>query len=331
MTALQAGVLMVGSYRPDRIVFNSDLAPELGVDEEWIFTRTGITERRFAGNHETVISMAASAAQKALDAAKMSASQIDVVMIATSTHLNQTPAAAAIVAAELGCAGPAAFDISAGCSGYAHGIGQAAALINAGQADNILVIGSEKLSHVIDLSNRSVAPIFGDGAGAALVGRTESGHIRRTIWGSDGTQSRLIRQEPTWEELRAAPTTTDTPFLHMEGTEVFRWATAAVPRIVSEIADAGGITLADVEVFIPHQANLRIIDGVARKLGWQDESIVIADDVRRTGNTSAAALPLAIDDLVSSGRAKPGQLALQVSFGAGLSYAGQVFDLPQVA
>lgn len=117
----------------------------------------------------------------------------------------------------------------------------------------------------------------------------------------------------------------------MEGTEVFRWATTAVPKIVSEIAEAGGIALSDIEVFVPHQANLRIIDGVARKLGWTDESVVVADDVRRAGNTSAAALPLAIADLISSGRAKPGQLALQVSFGAGLSYAGQVFDLPKVA
>ncbi|MEV0297230.1 beta-ketoacyl-ACP synthase 3 [Nocardia sp. NPDC050710] len=331
MTALSAGMLTIGTYRPDRIVSNSELAPELGVDEDWILTRTGITERRFAGGHETVISMAIQAAQSALAAADMSARQVDVVMLATSTHLNQTPAAAPIIAAALGCDRPAAFDISAGCSGYAHGIGQATALINSGQADTILVIGAEKLSHVIDLRERSVAPIFGDGAGAALITRTESGHIRRTVWGSHGEQSHLIRQEPTWEQQRANPVDTPTPFLKMEGTEVFRWATAAVPKIVSEIAAAGGISLSDVEVFVPHQANLRIIDGVARKLGWQDDSVVIADDVRRAGNTSAAALPLAIDDLVSSGRAKPGQLALQVSFGAGLSYAGQVFDLPQVA
>lgn len=331
MTALSAGMLTIGTYRPDRIVSNSELAPELGVDEAWITTRTGITERRFAGGHETVISMAVQAAQSALDVAKLSAGQVDVVILASSTHLNQTPAAAPIIAAELGCDRPAAFDISAGCSGYAHGIGQAAALINAGQSDTILVIGSEKLSNVIDRNSRSVAPIFGDGSGAALITRTESGYIRRTIWGSIGEQSHLIRQEPTWEQQRADPAGTPTPFLMMEGTEVFRWATTAVPKIVSEIAEAGGIALSDIEVFVPHQANLRIIEGVARKLGWTDESVVVADDVRRAGNTSAAALPLAIADLISSGRAKPGQLALQVSFGAGLSYAGQVFDLPKVA
>ncbi|WP_054812037.1 beta-ketoacyl-ACP synthase 3 [Nocardia arizonensis] len=324
-------MLAVGTYRPERIVPNSELAPALGVDEEWITTRTGITERRFASSRETVISMATEAARAALTVADMSPRQVDVVMLATSTHLNQTPAAAPVIASALGCEQPAAFDISAGCSGYAHGIGQAAALVNAGQSDTILVIGAEKLSNVIDLGERSVAPIFGDGAGAALITRTDSGHIRRTVWGSLGEQSHLIRQQPTWEQQRADPANTATPYLTMEGTEVFRWATGAVPGIVTEIAAAGGVTLGDIEVFIPHQANLRIIDGVARKLGWHDESVVIADDIRRVGNTSAAALPLAIDDLVSSGRAKPGQLALQVSFGAGLSYAGQVFDLPQTS
>ncbi|AXK89740.1 beta-ketoacyl-ACP synthase 3 [Nocardia farcinica] len=330
-TATRAGMLMIGSYRPHRVISNSDLAPHLGVDDEWIRTRTGITERRFAGPEETVVTMAVRAADSALTAAGVAATEVDVLMLATSTHLNQTPAAAPIVAAELGCSGPAAFDISAGCSGLAHGVGQAAALINAGQADTVLVIGSEKLSHVVDPHERAVAPIFGDGAGAVLIGRTESGHIRKTVWGSDGRQARLIRQEPTWEQQRAAPADTPTPMLRMEGTEVFRWATAAVPQIVEEIAAAGGVGLDEIEVFIPHQANLRIIDGVVRKLGWRDDSVVVADDVRRAGNTSAAALPLAIDDLISSGRAKPGQLALQVSFGAGLSYAGQVFELPRVA
>lgn len=329
MTASRAGLQMIGVYRPDRIVSNSELAPNLGVDEEWIITRTGITERRFAGDHETVISMSAAAARKTLEATGTSARDVDVVMLATSTYLSNTPAGAALVAAELGCTG-AAFDLSAGCSGYAHGIGQAAALINAGQAENILVIGAEKFSTNIDQRDRTVAPIFGDGAGAALVGPTETGHIRRTVWGSDGNRAHLIRQEPSWDVLRD-DRTAKSPTLIMEGTEVFRWATTAVPEIIAEIAAAGEIALGDIEVFIPHQANLRIIDAVARKLGWQEDSVVVADDIRRTGNTSAAALPLAIEDLVSSERAKPGQLALQVSFGAGLSYAGQVFDLPKVA
>ncbi|MBH0776171.1 beta-ketoacyl-ACP synthase 3 [Nocardia bovistercoris] len=330
MTATSAGILTIGTYRPDRIVSNSELIPELGVDEEWILTRTGISERRFANPDETVISMAVESARAALVAADIPPDQVDVVILATSTYTDQTPAAAPAVAAQLGCDHPAAFDLTAGCSGYAHGIGQAAALINAGQADNVLVIGSEKLSPYLDRTERGVAPIFGDGAGAALVTRTETGHIRKTVWGSDGSRSRLIRQEPHWEDLLAPPGA-GLPNLRMEGTEVFRWATTTVPRIVTEIAAAADIPLSDVEVFIPHQANLRIIDGVARKLGWNNESVVVADDIRHTGNTSAAALPLAIDDLVKSGRAKPGQLALQVSFGAGLSYAGQVFDLPKVA
>uniref|UniRef100_UPI0024540867 3-oxoacyl-[acyl-carrier-protein] synthase III C-terminal domain-containing protein n=1 Tax=Nocardia farcinica TaxID=37329 RepID=UPI0024540867 len=230
-----------------------------------------------------------------------------------------------------GGAGPPPSPPPGGGRGRPPGAAPPAALINAGQADTVLVIGSEKLSHVVDPDERAVAPIFGDGAGAVLIGRTESGHIRKTVWGSDGRQARLIRQEPTWEQQRAAPADTPTPMLRMEGTEVFRWATAAVPQIVEEIAAAGGVGLDEIEVFIPHQANLRIIDGVVRKLGWRDDSVVVADDVRRAVNTSAAALPLAIDDLISSGRAKPGQLALQVSFGAGLSYAGQVFELPRVA
>ncbi|WP_239476834.1 beta-ketoacyl-ACP synthase 3 [Nocardia arizonensis] len=322
----------IGTYRPDRIVSNSELISDLGVDEEWILTRTGISERRFADSHETVISMAIAAAESALAAAKTPARNVDAVILATSTYTDQTPAAAPTVAAALGCDRPAAFDLSAGCSGYAHGIGQATALVNADQADTVLVIGSEKLSQFLDMTERAVAPIFGDGAGAALITRTaEAGGIRKTVWGSDGGNARLIRQQTPWEELCEAPTRVGLPVIHMEGTEVFRWATTTVPKIVSEIAAAAGIPLTDVEVFVPHQANLRIIDGVARKLGWNNESVVVADDVRHAGNTSAAALPLAIDDLVKSGRAKPGQLALQVSFGAGLSYAGQVFDLPKVA
>lgn len=327
---LQAGISMIGVYRPDRIVSNAELAPGLNVNDEWIIRRTGITERRFAGPHETVTTMATKAADAALSAAEMRAELVDMVILATSTQLTQTPACAPAVAAELGCRHPAAFDISAGCSGYAHGIGQAAALINAGQADTILVIGSEKLSNNIDLEEPSVAPIFGDGAGAAIVTRVDSGHIRRTVWGSTGEHADLIRQEPTWEEFRADPTLV-APSLRMDGTAVFRWATATVPSLVRRIAEAGEIALSEVEVFIPHQANQRIIDSVVRELGWENQSVAIADDVRRSGNTSAAALPLAIDDLVNSARAKPGQLALQVSFGAGLSYAGQVFGLPKVA
>ncbi|WP_041563126.1 beta-ketoacyl-ACP synthase 3 [Nocardia brasiliensis] len=327
---LQAGISMIGVYRPERIVSNAELAPGLNVDNEWIIRRTGVAERRFAGDHETVTSMAAAAADAALRAAEMRAGSVDVVMLATSTELTQTPAAAPAVAAELGCDRPAAFDISAGCSGYSHGIGQAAALINSGQADTILVIGSEKLSNNIVLTQASVGPIFGDGAGAALVTRVDTGHIRRTVWGSSGAYAGLIRQEPTWDEFRADPTLVR-PSLQMDGTSVFRWATATVPGLVREIAEAGEVALSEVEVFIPHQANQRIIDSVVRELGWENQSVAIADDVRRSGNTSAAALPLAIDDLVTSARAKPGQLALQVSFGAGLSYAGQVFGLPPVA
>ncbi|MFG1797820.1 beta-ketoacyl-ACP synthase 3 [Nocardia sp. NPDC049149] len=329
--AHQASITMIGSYRPDRIVSNAELAPELGVDETWITTRTGIVERRFARPDESVTSMAVEAAQSTLSAAKVAAARVDVVIVATSTHMLQTPASAPMVAAALGCAAPAAFDISAGCSGYAHAIGQAAALIDAEQADTVLVIGSEKLSNNIDLTERTVAPIFGDGAGAALITRTETGNIRKTVWGSLGERAELIRQEPDWDTLRKYPDAPGGGYLRMEGTEVFRWATSEVPKVVVQIADAGGVSLADIEVFVPHQANTRIIDNIARQLGWQNNSVVVADDVRRAGNTSAAALPLAIHDLISSGRAQPGQLALQVSFGAGLSWAGQVFDLPPVA
>ncbi|MCX4097070.1 beta-ketoacyl-ACP synthase 3 [Nocardia sp. alder85J] len=325
-----AGISMIGSYRPERVVTNEEIAPELGVDEDWIITRTGIRERRFAGKHETVLSMATVAAHAALKAADMDAREIDVVILATSTLLFQTPSGAAIVAAELGCHRPAAFDISAGCSGYAHGIGQAAALVNAGQAENVLVIGSEKLSNNVEPGDRSVLPIFGDGAGAAIVTRTTGGQIHRTVWGSVGEYSDMIRQEPSWEQFRAEPEG-PVPYLRMNGTEVFRWATSVVPDIVTEIAAAAGVGLDEIEVFVPHQANLRIIDAVSRRLGWHGGSVVVADDVRRAGNTSAAALPLAIEDLVASGRATPGQLALQVSFGAGLSYAGQVFEMPPVA
>lgn len=332
--AKHTALLGLGVYRPQRIVTNDEVAGPINSSDEWIRTRSGIKTRRFAEGGETVLSMSVAAGRAAMESAGVDAEQIGAVIVATSTWLLLTPAAAPQVATELGMTGTAGFDISAGCAGFCHALGVASDLVRGGTASHVLVIGVEKLTDTLDVTDRSTAFLFGDGAGAVVVGPSDNAGIGPTVWGSDGTQHHAIRQTKDWmqffAEIDEKGTDAVRPYLAMEGTAVFRWAAHSLEKVCREAIDRAGITTSDLGAMIPHQANGRIIEIMARVLGLP-EDCALANDIEETGNTSAASIPLAMEALLRKGEAKPGDTALLIAFGAGLSWASQVVHLPQVA
>jgi 3-oxoacyl-[acyl-carrier-protein] synthase-3 len=319
-------ILAIGAERGELVVTNDDIAGPIDSSDEWIRQRTGIITRRRAGADTDVLDLAEAAANKALDAAGLTGADIDAVVVSTITHMHMTPSAAAILADRIGATPAAAYDISAACAGYAYGIGQADALVRAGLARHVLVIGAEKLSEIIDPTDRSISFLLGDGAGAAIVGPSDTPGIGPTVWGSDGSKATAIRQTHSWTELREDPSL-GWPTLRQDGPTVFKWASFQMAPIAEKAMAEAGVTAQDIQAFIPHQANMRIIDQVKKQLGLPD-TVVIARDIAETGNTSAASIPLAAERLLSEGQAKSGDLALQIGFGAGLVYAAQVVVLP---
>ncbi|MFC8800750.1 beta-ketoacyl-ACP synthase III [Promicromonospora sp. NPDC057138] len=319
-------ILAISAERGELVVTNDDIAGPIDSSDEWIRQRTGIITRRRAGADKDVLDLAEAAANKALDAAGLVGADIDAVIISTITHMHMTPSAAAVLADRIGATPAAAYDISAACAGYAYGIGQADALVRAGLARHVLVVGAEKLSEIIDPTDRSISFLLGDGAGAAIVGPSDTPGIGPTVWGSDGSKATAIRQTHSWTELREDPSL-GWPTLRQDGPTVFKWASFQMAPIAEKAMAEAGVTAQDIQAFIPHQANMRIIDQVKKQLGLPD-TVVIARDIAETGNTSAASIPLAAERLLSEGQAKSGDLALQIGFGAGLVYAAQVVVLP---
>lgn len=331
--APHASILGIGGYRPERVVTNAEVCTRIDSSDEWIQTRSGIRERRWAGPEETVRAMSVSAARKAIERAGVDAAQIDVVVVATVTHLHQTPAIATRIAADLGTDGAAAFDISAACAGFCHALALADALVRGGSARQVLAIGVERLSDLTDPTDRSTAFIFADGAGAAVVGAASTQGIGPVVWGSDGDQADLITQSAPWDEAMARRaedrqvTHLTWPTLQMDGNPVFKWAAYSMAKAAAEALDRAGLQVDDLDLFVPHQANNRITDAMARALKLPAD-VVIARDIVTQGNTSAASIPLAIEALMESGQAHRGQTALIIGFGAGLVYAGQVITIP---
>ncbi|WP_285103968.1 beta-ketoacyl-ACP synthase III [Promicromonospora sp. MEB111] len=319
-------ILAIGAERGELVVTNDDIAGPIDSSDEWIRQRTGIVTRRRAGADKDVLDLAEAASKKALEAAGLVGADIDAIILSTITHMHMTPSAAAILADRIGATPAAAYDVSAACAGYAYGIGQADALVRAGLARHVLVIGAEKLSEIIDPTDRSISFLLGDGAGAAIVGPSDTPGIGPTVWGSDGSKATAIRQTHSWTELRENPEL-GWPTLRQDGPTVFKWASFQMAPIAEKAMAEAGVTAEDIKVFIPHQANMRIIDQMKKQLGLPD-SVVIARDIAETGNTSAASIPLAAERLLSEGQAKSGDLALQIGFGAGLVYAAQVVVLP---
>ncbi|MGZ8736985.1 MAG: beta-ketoacyl-ACP synthase III [Nocardioides sp.] len=321
-----ATILGIGSYRPARVIPNSEVIEAIDSSDEWIQQRSGIKQRRWANDEETVQMMSVAASRKALEHSGIDAAQIDAVVVATVSHMFQTPAIATAIAHELGTNRPAAFDISAACAGFCHGIALASDMVRGGSSKHVLVIGVEKLSDLTDVADRGTAFIFADGAGAAVVGPSDEPGIGPVVWGSDGEQFDLIRQKEDWRDVlkQERPVM---PHLVMQGNPVFRWAAFEMAKIAHATLDRSGLSVDDLDVFVPHQANMRIIDAMARSMKLPDR-VKIARDIAEQGNTSAASIPLALDRMIEEGEAKSGDTALLIAFGAGLAYAAQVVKVP---
>ena len=322
--APHARILGVGGYRPVRVVPNEVILETIDSSDEWIRSRSGIETRHWASGEETVAAMSLEASGKAIADAGITAQQIGGVVVATVSHFKQTPAVATEIADKLGTAKAAAFDISAGCAGFGYGLTLAKGMIVEGSAEYVLVIGVERLSDLTDLEDRATAFLFGDGAGAVVVGPSEEPHIGPTVWGSEGDKSDTIKQTVPWNEYDSSG---KFPAITQEGQAVFRWAVFEMAKVAQQALDAAGITPDDLDVFIPHQANERIIDSMVKTLKLP-EHVTVARDVRTTGNTSAASIPLAMERLLATGEAKSGDTALVIGFGAGLVYAATVVTLP---
>lgn len=321
-----ARILGVGGYRPTRVVPNEVILETIDSSDEWIRSRSGIETRHWANDEETVAAMSIEASGKAIADAGISAEQIGGVIVSTVSHFKQTPAVATEIADKLGTNKAAAFDISAGCAGFGYGLTLAKGMIVEGSAEYVLVIGVERLSDLTDLEDRATAFLFGDGAGAVVVGPSPEPAIGPTVWGSEGDKSDTIKQTVAWTEYDSSKD--KFPAITQEGQAVFRWAVFEMAKVAQQALDAAGISPADLDVFIPHQANERIIDSMVKTLKLP-QHVTVARDVRTTGNTSAASIPLAMERLLATGEAKSGDTALVIGFGAGLVYAATVVTLPR--
>ncbi len=322
--AAYARIEGIGASLPSRVVDNTEMCTYIDSTDEWIQQRTGIRERRWVAEGETVESMSLDAAHKALAHAGLQPSDIDAVIVSTVTHLVQTPSLAAIVAAKLGAKGAAAFDISAACAGFCYGLAQAESLVRSGAAHHALVIGVESLSEITDLSDRSTAFLFSDGAGAAIVGPSDVPAMGPVVWGSDGDQADVIEMDRTWADAVASGKPS---FITMQGQAVFRWATGFIADAAKRVLEVSGLSPEELDLFVPHQANNRITDSMLRHLKLP-KTVKVARTIQSFGNNSAASIPIALDSMIASGEAKSGEQALVIGFGAGLVYAGQIVTIP---
>lgn len=324
--APHARILSVAGYRPQRVVTNAEICEKIDSSDEWIRERSGIVTRRFAAPDESVTDMAEAAGAQAIERAGLSPSDIDAVLVATVTHPYQTPSAATLLAHRLGAGPAAAWDISAACAGFCYGLAMASDMVRGGSARHVLVVGVEKLSDFTDPYDRSTAFIFADGAGAVVVGPGDVPGIGPTVWGSDGAQWDTIANRTSWTEYRDSGRE-QWPTLRMEGRAVFRWAVWQMSPVAQKAMDAAGLAISDLDAFIPHQANVRIIDAMVKQLAIP-KRVAVARDIVDTGNTSAASIPLAMDRMLAAGEVSSGDVALLIGFGAGLAYAAQVVHLP---
>ncbi len=313
-----ARILAFGGYQPDNVVTNDDLAESMETNDAWIRSRVGIISRRIAGPDETVADMAVAAAGKAIANSGVGLSDIDLVIVATCSTESPIPNVSASVASRLGIHAPGAYDLNAACAGFCYALANASDAIRAGSARNVLVIGSEKMSAWVDPQDRSTRIIFADGAGAAVVGpvtdTADEAGIGPVVWGSAGA----IADKIIIKDRQS--------FLVQEGQSVFRWATTELYPTALAACEQAGVSVGDLQAFVPHQANLRIIEALARKIGIPREKV--ADDIQYAGNTSSASIPLALARMTERGELASGSQALLMGFGAGMCYAAQVVTVP---
>ncbi|MFC8079151.1 beta-ketoacyl-ACP synthase III [Streptomyces sp. NPDC057307] len=310
-------IAALGHYQPAKVLTNADLAGMVDTSDEWITSRVGIKTRHVAGPDESVDELAAHAAAKALAAAGLTPADIDLVLVATSTAIDRSPNMAARVAARLSMGSPAVMDLNVVCAGFTHALATADHAVRAGAATRALVIGADKMADIADWTDRSTCVLLGDGAGAAVVEAVRPGEepgIGPVLWGSVPEMGNAVRIEGT------------PPRFAQEGQSVYRWATTQLPPIARKVCERAGIAPEDLAAVVLHQANLRIIEPVAQKIGAVNA--VIARDVVDSGNTSAASIPMALSKLVERGEVESGAPALLFGFGGNLSYAGQVIRCP---
>ncbi|MFE2219806.1 beta-ketoacyl-ACP synthase III [Streptomyces canus] len=307
-------IAAVGHYQPAKVLTNEDLAGLVDTSDEWIRSRVGIKTRHIAGPDEPVDELASHAAAKALASAGLAPADIDLVLVATSTAVDRSPNMAARVAARLGIPSPAAMDVNVVCAGFTHALATADHTVRAGAATRALVIGADKMSAVTDWSDRTTCVLVGDGAGAAVVEGADVPGISPVLWGSVPEMGHAVRIEG--EPARFA----------QEGQSVYRWATTKLPALARQACERAGLTPEDLAAVVLHQANLRIIEPLAEKIGAVNA--VVARDVTESGNTSAASIPLAFSKLVEQGEITTGDPVLLFGFGGNLSYAGQVVRCP---
>jgi 3-oxoacyl-[acyl-carrier-protein] synthase III len=313
-----ARITGTGSYLPERVLTNADLEKLVETSDEWITSRTGIRERRIAAEGETTGDLAFHAATRALEAAGVGASELDMIVLGTTTPDLIFPSTACLVQARLGANGCAAFDVNAACSGFMYALGIADKFIRCGQMKKILVIGAETLSRMVDWKDRSTCVLFGDGAGAVVLEADNEPGILTTLLHADGAYKHLL-YNPVGVSAGFKDDGRHGNTIMMGGNEVFRVAVRTLERVVDETLEAAGVHADDVDWLIPHQANLRIIHATAKRLSLPLERVVISID--RHGNTSSGSVPLALDEVIRSGKVQRGQNLLLEAFGGGFTWA----------
>lgn len=320
----KVGIIGLGSYLPKKVLTNFDLEKMVDTSDEWIRTRTGISERRIAEAGEATSDLAAQAARQALKDAKLTPEDVELIIVATITPDMQFPATSCLVQAKLGANSAACFDINAACSGFIHGLIIAQQFIASGTYNNALVIGAELLSHFIDWKDRSTCVLFGDGAGAAVIAPVKSGGIISTYLGTDGNQSNLLMVPAGGSRMPASHKTVSEGlhYLKMEGNEVFKHAVRVMANAAQKALHKIGLTCKDVDCLIPHQANIRIIEAATKRAGLPMDKVYV--NVDRYGNMSAASTIVALHEAVKEGRVKKGDCVVLVAFGSGFVWGSCV-------
>ncbi|CAM4419346.1 beta-ketoacyl-ACP synthase III [Paenibacillus typhae] len=319
------GIIGTGKYVPEQILTNSDLEKIVETNDEWIVSRTGIRERHIAAPHEATSDLAYEAALKALDSAGMKAEDLELIIVATITPDTSFPSTACILQDKLGAKGAAAFDLSAACSGFVYSLATATNFIKTGMYNNALVIGADTLSRITDYTDRNTCVLFGDGAGAVILGEVPEGRGFQSFdLGAEGAGGSLLKLEAGGSRLPASAQTIEDKkhFIYMNGREVFKFAVRVMGTATERVLSKAGLGKENIDLFVPHQANIRIIQSAMQRLDLPEEKVVV--NVDRYANTSAASIPLALVEAAEEGRMKEGDTVLMVGFGGGLTWGASV-------
>ncbi|WDL99273.1 ketoacyl-ACP synthase III [Alicyclobacillus sp. ALC3] len=325
---MRAGILGTGSALPSRVLTNADLEQMVDTNDEWIVTRTGIKERRIAAPDEATSDFAVPASERAMAMAGVRAEEIDLILVATVTPDTMFPSTACVVQDRIGATHAAAFDLSAACSGYLYGLSVASAFVATGQYRYVLVIAADVLSRIVDYTDRSTAVLFGDGAGAAVVGPVEGDRgLLAFDLGADGSGGKFLHMPAGGSRMPASYASIDAHmhYLKMEGQETFKFAVKAMASSTEKVLERAGLSREEIDVLVPHQANIRIIEAARKRFGLDEDKVVLT--IHKYGNSSASSIAIALDEAIRSGRAEPGHVVVLVGFGAGLTWGAAAVRL----